>query len=52
MTMKERLRSRVAELTSIIGVSGHEWNGLQGGIGDDLGAGMDAEGLGFLTAYG
>lgn len=25
-------------------------NGLQGGIGDDLGAGMDAEGLGFLTA--
>ena len=26
MTMKERLRSRVAELTSIIGVSGHEWD--------------------------
>ena len=24
--MKERLRSRVAELTSIIGVSGHEWD--------------------------
>lgn len=26
MNMKERLLKRVAELTAIIGVSGHEWD--------------------------